>query len=97
MNNYNNPKQSPEEPHLLRMFHPTAGRQGFNEVNNQPVFPSSMSVDPRLAMMINMQTQQAIGASGIPGGFPYQSPMTPMPSSYMYGIYQPYSMYPRRS
>ena len=79
---------------MLRMLHPTSGRQGFNSVNNQAAFSSPSAVDPRLAMMINAQTQQAIGASGLSTGFPYQGSTFPQYSPY---FYQPYAMYPRRS
>ena len=75
----NNANQSSGEPILLRMLHPTSGRQGFNGVNTQTAFPSTASVDPRLAQMIHMQTQRAISASGIPAGFPYQGPTIPVP------------------
>ncbi|CAF0931887.1 unnamed protein product [Rotaria sordida] len=91
------PNQRPETPMLLRMFHPTSGRQGFNEVTNQMAFPSQSSIDPRLAMPINMQTQQAIDASAIPHGVTGQGFMNYYyPSSYNYGISQPYQFFPRR-
>lgn len=93
----NKPKQSPEDPPMLRMLHPTSGRQGFNAVNNQAGFPSPPAVDPRFAMMLNAQTQQAIAASGLSTGFPYQGSTFPQYSPNFYGVYQPYPMYPRRS
>jgi hypothetical protein len=93
----NKPKQSTEAPMLLRMLHPTSGREGFNEVINPTAFPSQVPIDPRLAMMINMQTQQAIAASGIPIRAPYQGFTIPRPSPYMYGVQQPYAFLPRRS
>ena len=96
MNNYNKPKQSPEVPQLLRMLHPTSGQQGFSPVPNQPAYPVSPPVDPRYAA-INRQAQQAIYASGYPAAYQYQNPMIPMASPYMYGIYQPYATYLRRS
>jgi hypothetical protein len=79
------------------MFHPTSGREGFNEVNNQPGFSSQVPMDPRFAMMINMQAQQAMAASGIPNGVPQQGFPIPGPSPYMYGIQPPYAFFPRRS
>ncbi|CAF2589230.1 unnamed protein product [Rotaria sp. Silwood2] len=78
------------------MFHPTSGREGFNEVTNQMAFPSQGSIDPRLAMMINMQTQQAIGASGMPSGVIGQGFMNYYPSPYTYGTPQPYGFFLRR-
>ena len=96
MSSYNKPQQPRDEPMLLRMLHPTSGQQGFNAVNTQTTFPSSPPVDPRLAMTINAQTQRAIGASGSPFGLPYSGPTYPQYSPYMYGMNQPYSMYPRR-
>lgn len=92
----NNGKQSTEEPILLRMLHPTSGRQGFNEVNNTSTSPSQPTMDPRFAMMMNMQTQQAIAASGISYRIPYQGAPIPRPSPYVYGIYQPYLYYPNK-
>ncbi len=87
--------QSTEAPMLLRMFHPTSGREGFNEVVNRTAFPLQPPIDPRLAMMINMQAQQAIGAFGGPTSMPYQGVTIPRPSPYMYGIYQPHAFFPR--
>jgi len=85
-----------EPPPLLRMLHPTSGRENFNQVNYPAAFPSQPPMDPRSAMMINMQTRQAIAASSIPNGLPYQGAPIAGFSPYGYGIYQPYAFYPRR-
>jgi hypothetical protein len=53
-------------------------------------------MDPTYARMINMQTRQAIAASSIPNGLPYQGAPIAGFSPYGYGIYQPYAFYPRR-
>lgn len=85
MNNRQNstgpPNQSQETPPLLRMLHPTSGREGFNDINTQ-TFPSRNYMDPaqammisrqtQQAMMINRQTQQAINASGVYPTYPSQ-------------------------
>lgn len=81
---------------MLRMLHPTSGQQGFTALNNPTAFPPPSAVDPRLAMAINAQTQQAISASGLPNGFPYQGSAFPQYSPYFYGMYQPQPMYPGR-
>jgi len=96
-NPFNKPNPSTEPPPLLRMLHPTSGRENFNQINYQAGFPSQLLMDPRSAMMINMQTQRAIAASSIPTGLPYQGATIPgaSPYGYGYGIYQPYAYYPR--
>jgi hypothetical protein len=75
------------------MLHPTSGRQGYNGVSNQAAIPSQVPMDPRLAMMINAQTQQAIAASGIPANIPYPGIQYYQPSPYIYGVQQPYPSY----
>lgn len=92
-NSSNMSSQSTSGPPLLRMLHPTSGRQGFNDVYNPAAFQSQLAIDPRFASMINMQTQRAIAASGTPVGFPYQPAAMPGVPSYGYGIYQPYRFF----
>jgi hypothetical protein len=84
--------QPPEDhPMILRMLHPTSSQEGFNTVTNQTPARTQVPIDPRFARMINMQTQQAIAASGVPARVP--NPGTPyyQSSPYIYGAQQPYS------
>jgi len=89
-----NPNQSGEPPMLLRMFHPTSGQQGFSGVAS-PIGPPTQ-VDPRRAMTINSETQQAIATSGISSGIPYSGYAYPQPSSYGYSQPSSYG-YPQSS
>jgi len=91
----NNPNHSGEPPMLLRMLHPTSGQQGFSGVASPTAPPTQ--VDPRRAMMINSETQQAIAASGISSGIPYSGYGYPQPSSYGYPQSSPYGYVPQWS
>ncbi|CAF2046095.1 unnamed protein product [Rotaria magnacalcarata] len=102
MSSHNNspatPNQSLERPPLLRMLHPTSGREGFNEVNSQTLPSIQNYVDPRLAMILNSRTQQAIGTANTyyPVGFPGQDFMYYYSTPYNYGIPDAYRFFLRR-
>ena len=78
---------------LLRMLHPTSGRQGFNTITNQ-TSPPNANIDPKFAAMINRQAQRAIAASSMPpdvlaqyfGGVNYLPKI--YSSQQLYGLYQ---------
>jgi len=97
--NKNEPKPPADLP-LLRMLHPTSGRNNYNPISNQVPPLGQSSIDPQQAAILQWQTQRAIAtAAASPSrfnAFPYQNSFMPQYSPYMYGIYQPYSYYQRR-
>lgn len=67
----------PDTPILVRMFHPTSGRENYNDVRNSVLPPTQPTMDPQIAAQIRRQTQGAIAASGGGYPYPYQNSLTP--------------------
>lgn len=95
-------------PPLMRMMHPSSGRENFNNVAPAPPVPIGTPYSPQYRPQINMQAQQAIAMSGLqfPGRYqnayanPYPNayPMAPSfgamaPYGYGYGQNNPFAYY----
>lgn len=65
MSSYGQPPATPnriqEAPPLMRMMHPSSGRNNFNDVPVAPPLPPGTQLPPQ----ISAQVQQAIMASGV--------------------------------
>ena len=92
------PIESP--PPLMRMMHPSSGRENFNNVAPAPPVPIGTQYNPHYQRPFNYQVQQAIAMSGVqfPGRYPNVYPMTPnhggfAPYGYGYGQNNPFAYY----
>lgn len=102
MNNEIGSPSGPNEPKLakpilLRMLHPTSGRERFNPVGVPPLSNQQRGFyDPRFAQAVSLQTQRAITATTMPYGTWGQSFGNPYALPYYHSIPQLYGYYQSR-